>query len=25
VAEAVLGSVVDHVLRESPWPAVICR
>lgn len=25
VAEAVLGSVVDHVLRRSPWPALICR
>jgi nucleotide-binding universal stress UspA family protein len=25
VAEAVLGSVVDHVLRESQWPALVCR
>ncbi len=25
VAEAVLGSVVDRVLRQSPWPTLICR
>ena len=25
VAEAVLGSVVDGVLRQSPWPTLICR
>jgi len=25
VAEAVLGSAVDRVLRESPWPTLICR
>ena len=25
VAEAVLGSAVDRVLRESRWPTLICR
>ncbi|MFW6135631.1 MAG: universal stress protein [Chloroflexota bacterium] len=25
VAEAVLGSAVDRVLRESQWPTLICR
>jgi nucleotide-binding universal stress UspA family protein len=25
VAEAVLGSAVDHVLRESQWPTLVCR
>lgn len=25
VPEAVLGSVVDRILRENPWPTLICR
>ena len=25
VVEAVVGSAVDYVLRESPWPVLICR
>jgi nucleotide-binding universal stress UspA family protein len=25
VAEAVLGSAVDRILRESQWPVLICR
>jgi nucleotide-binding universal stress UspA family protein len=25
VVEAVVGSAVDYVLRESPWPILICR
>jgi nucleotide-binding universal stress UspA family protein len=25
VAEAVLGSTVDHILRESQWPVLVCR
>jgi nucleotide-binding universal stress UspA family protein len=25
VVEVVLGSTVDHVLRTSPWPTLVCR
>jgi nucleotide-binding universal stress UspA family protein len=25
VLEAVLGTTLDHVLRRSPWPTLICR